>query len=107
MACSANSDSHAALRGKILALRRLDFDFQLPEVRTSAESFCVGCRDSEHSESRCCGYGWSLEKTTVQPLCKLSPLQVEQALREAQYLLNRGYRNLQGKRSALGKPICV
>jgi hypothetical protein len=107
MACSATSDSHQALRGQILALRRLDFDRQVPEVRPAAESCCVGCGDSEHSESRFCGYGWSLGENVVRPLCKLSALQVEQALREAQSLLNRGYRNLQGKRSALGKPICV
>ena len=107
MECSATSDSHNALRGQILALRRLDFDRQLPNAGDSASHCCLGCAHSATVKSECFGYGWAFGDAAVRPLCRLSPSQLAQALLEAQCLVNRGYRNLQSRRSALGKPTRV
>ena len=107
MGCLANSVLHNALRGQILALRRLDFDRQLPNADAFSSPCCLGCDTSATAQSDCCGYGWALGDAAVRPLCRLSPSQAEQALLEAQSLVNRGYRNLQSQRSALGKPAKV
>jgi len=88
MAGSATSDSHHALRGQILALGRLDFDRQLPNAGDSASHCCLGCANSASVKSECFGYGWALGGAAVRPLCHLSPSQVDQALLEAQSLIN-------------------
>ena len=73
MACSAASDSHQALRGQILALRRLEFDRQLPNAGDSASHCFLGCANSASVKSDCFGYGWALGDAAVRPCASSRP----------------------------------
>ena len=104
MGCSANSESHRALRGHIHALLRLEFDQELPVFAPSAPPCCVDCGQRKTQEP---GYCWTGEDARMRPICQLSEAQLRQALGEARSLLRQANLGVQRRRYLLGKQALV